>query len=228
MPITTTVTWQDLRDAQQRELDDLADAYDDLEATIESEYGGDLTTTPTDLSNIEDPDLRQQAAIAQQMQLLDRSAETIEQRLNLLDTLETELGSGPWEIRMLTGQQVMDVEAQLRADADTQDWDRQTIQLHRNQRTVDAAVVDGPEDIPRNEDGTLQVCDHCPNALVNSLYEAVERFNSAGDTDFRAQGFGSDTGLARPGSSGTPTPSQPVSGGSVPSDDSAPERGTDS
>lgn len=230
MAITTTVAWADLRDAQQSELDDLREAYDDLETTAQDEYGEDALSrpVPNDLDDIDDEETRALAAIQQQAALYEQSRETVEKRLNLLEVLEGELGDDPWEIKMLSGQEVMNVEAELRADRKTESWDRQMFALVRNYRTVDAAVVDGPEDIPR-EDGTLNVSENVPNALVNSLYEQVERFNSAGETGFRSEGFGSPPTVGGPsGSSATPASSNTPSKPSAPDDESVPERGSDS
>jgi len=224
--ITTTVTWQDLRDAQQRELDDLEAAYEELEELADDDALN--RPVPSDLSEIEDDDLLQRAAIQQQAELLEQSRATIEKRINLLSELEDRLGAGPWEIKMLSGQEVMATEADLRTDAQANDWGRQTTQMRRNYYTVDAAVVDGPEDIPRSDDGTLNVSEHVPNALVNSLYEQVERFNSAGDPDFRPEGFGSSGGLGPSVSSGTPSQSNTVSVPSDSTDETPPESGSDS
>ena len=224
--ITTTVTWQDLRDAQQRELDDLEAAYDELETLADDDALN--RPVPSDLSAIEDEDLLQRAAIQQQAELLNQSRATVEKRLNLLDELEDRLGAGPWEIKMLSGQEVMATEADLRTDAQANDWGRQTTQMRRNYYTVDAAVVDGPDEIPRSEDGTLNVSEAVPNALVNSLYEQVERFNSAGDPDFRPEGFGSSGALEPSVSSGTPRQSSTVSVPSDSTDETPPESGDDS
>lgn len=229
MPITTTVTWADLRDAQERELSDLREAYDELEELAQEEYGDDALSrpVPNDLGDIEDSDLLQRAAIQQQIALLNQSRETIEKRLNLLEVLEDELGEGAFEIKMLSGQEAMNVEVDLRTDADAREFDRQTLQIVRNQRTVDAAVVDAPEGVPR-DDTDSPVPSETPNALVNSLFEQVQRFNSAGATDFRAEGFGSPATPAPSVSSATPTPSNSPSGASAPTDDGSPERGDSS
>ena len=228
MPITTSVTWQDLRDAQERELSDLREAYDELETLAQEEYGDDALTrpVPNDLGDIDDSDLLQRAAIHQQIQLLKQSRETVEQRLNLLSVLEDELGDGEFEIKMLSGQEAMQVEVDLRTDADAKEWDRQTLQIVRNQRTVDAAVVDAPEGVPRQDESPVP--SECPNALVNTLFEQVQRFNSAGQTDFRPEGFGSPAPLEPSVSSATPTPSKRPSSESVTTDADAPERGNSS
>jgi len=229
MPITTTVTWADLREAQERELSDLRDAYDELETLAQEEYGDGALShpVPNDLGDIDDADLLQRAAIQQQIALLNQSRETIEKRVNLLGVLEAELGDGPFEIKMLSGQEAMNVEVDLRTDANARDFDRQTLQIVRNQRTVDAAVVDAPDGVPRDDEGS-PVPSETPNALVNSLFEQVQRFNSAGQTDFRAEGFGSPATSAPSVSSATPTPSKQPSAPSAPTDEASPTHGDES
>lgn len=204
MPITTTVTWDDLIDAQTDELDDLRDAYEEVAELAREQYGEDALQRPAN-DDEDHQTLQQQAA------MYDRAGKQYQQRINLLGTMQEQYGDEGFEIKMLSGEEVLDTEAQLRADV--QDADEGRIQARRNQRTVNAATVDAPEGVPTDEDDSPRPSE-APNALVDSLFDAVQRFNSAGDTDFRAQGFGSvGPASAASGSSATPsasgTPSTP-------------------
>lgn len=229
MAITTTVSWDDLKAAQRADLEDIDESYQELTALAHDKYGDDALQIPTpdDLESIDDDETLRLAAIQRQAMMYDRSRQSLEKRINVLEFLADELGDDPFELKMLSGQEVMTVETKLRADSKSNDWDSQTLQFIRNQRTVDAAVVDGPEDIP-SEDGTLDISGSCPNALVDSLYEQVERFNSAGESDFRPEGFGNHIGSGPSASSGTPTPSNISSEDSAPSDADAPAPGKES
>jgi len=164
--------------------------------------------------------------------MYERSAKQLQKRVNLLEYLRGELGDGAFEIKMLSGQETMQTEVDLRTDAQASDADSQTLQLKRNQKAVDAATVDAPEGVPRvtkmDEDGNEYedpVPSECPNALVNTLYQKVEQFNSAGDPDFRAEGFGGDTTPDASVSSAAPTPASEHSESSAPTDDASQPRG---
>lgn len=219
MPITTTVTWADLIAAQEDELDDLRDAYEEITALAREEYGEDALNNPAP----EESDL---SLYQQQAAMYDQGAKVLQRRINLLETLRGELGDGDFEIKMLSGQEAMDLEVSLRADADA---DTQSVQLERNQRTTDAAVIAAPEGVPTDDEGSPEPS-ACPNALVNSLFDQVQRFNAAGAPDFRAEGFGGPGPAASgaSGSSATPTTSAIPSAPSADTDESAPERGHDS
>jgi hypothetical protein len=224
--ITTTVTWQDLLDAQHRDIEDLREAYDELRELAREEYGDDALQTPTpdDLADIEDEDVLRRAVYQQQAEMYERSAKQLQKRVNLLEYLRGELGDGAFEIKMLSGQETMQTEVDLRTDAQASDADSQTLQLKRNQKAVDAATVDAPDGVPRDDDGSPTPSE-CPNALVNTLYQKVEQFNSAGDPDFRAAGFGGDTTPDASVSSAAPTPASEHSESSVPTESDSQPRG---
>jgi hypothetical protein len=220
MDITTTVTWQDLREAQQRDLDELREAYDELRDAATDEYGDDALTQPVpdDYTAIEDDARLKLAVYQQQAQMYEQSAKTLQKRLNLLDVLESELGGEPFKIKMLSGEEAMATEVDLRTDVQASgDGGERELQLKRNKATVNAATVDAPDGVPRDDDGS-PVPSECPNALVNALFGKVEKFNSAGDPDFRGAGFGGPTGAGS-----TPAVSSaPRSDASTPSESSAP------
>lgn len=221
MPITTTVTWQDLQTAHDDELADLRDAYDELREKARAEYGDDALTQdlPTDPDNLSD-DERALYVYQQKVNQYDSAAQSIQKRQHILGQLADEYGDGAFELKMLTGTEMMDVEAELRMEAQQRDVSVDVIQVKRNALTVDAATVDAPEGIPR-EDGS-PVPSACPNALTLALWEQVERFNSAGATDFRPVGFGEDSPAPTPtgAKSATPTASSEPSASSAPTDES--------
>lgn len=224
MSITTTVTWADLIDAQNTELDDLRDAYEEVAQLAREKYGDDALQRPVP-SDPGDEEMQRLAVLQQQAAMYDRAGKQYQQRIHLLEQLRDELGTDPFRVKMLSGAEVLDTEAQLRADVDGED-DEGSIQARRNQRTVNAAVVDAPGGVPTetvtDEDGEEYETpkpSEAPNALVDSLFDAVQKFNSAGDPDFRAAGFGGPgPASAASGSSATP----PDSG--TPSKPSAPQR----
>jgi hypothetical protein len=204
MPTTTTVTWQDLIDAKTDDLADLRDAYEEVAELAREDYGDDALNRPADDDRHET--LQQQAA------MYERAARNLQRREHLLETLRDELGADPFEIKMLSAEEVMDTEVQLRGEDGTEG----VAQQRRNNATVNAAVVDAPEGVPRDDDGSPKPSE-APNALVDSLFDAVQRYNTAGTTDFRAEGFGSG-GAASPasGPSGPPSVSATRSKPSAP------------
>lgn len=214
--ITTTVTWQDLIDAQREEYDDLADAYAEIADLAREEHGEGALQRPTPGDDL--------ATLQQQAQLIDQEGRQIEQRIHALEQLRDELGDGAFEIKMLSGREVMDTEVSLRGDSDGEEG---ITQMRRNARTIDAATVDAPEGVPRDDAGSPTPSD-CPQQLVNALYEQVQRFNTAGDTGFRGEGFGSDAASPmRSGSSVAPTPASATSSSSGSSDADSPASGSD-
>lgn len=210
MPITTTVTWADLIDAQRDELDDLREQYDEVTTLAREEYGPDALNQPIpgDLENVA-AEKRALAVYQQQAAMYDEGAKVLQRRINLLERLRDDLGDGDFEIKMLSGEEAMNLEVDLRTDAD--DTDAQAVQLMRNQRTTDAAVVDAPAGFPEDDDGSPKPSD-APNALVNSLFDAVQRYNAAGDPDFRAAGFG---GLGAAASAGSESSAVPNDSGTL-------------
>jgi len=214
--ITTEVTWQDLIGAYDDELDELRDAYDELDDLAREEYGEDwrdrpLPDDPQALPE-DDEDLwvyQQQAA------QYDSAKQSIEKRQHLLGRLREEYGDGDFEIQMLSGSETMDIETELRMLANKRDVSVDAIQVRRNALTVDAATVDAPEGVPR-EDGS-PVPSEAPNALTLALWEQVESYNNAGEIDFRAGGFGETDRPDPTGeSSAPPTDSAPSSTPSAP------------
>jgi hypothetical protein len=126
---------------------------------------------------------------------------------------------------MLSGQDTLELETQVRAKARELGVDVDEVQHYRKGLVVDEATVDAPDGVPRS-DGSPEPS-AVGNALMFALYEQIEALNSAGAADFRAPGFdGPDLSVA--GSSATPTPSGPSSKPSAPTDDSTPPRGEDS
>jgi len=188
--ITTTVTWADLRADITSELDDLRDAYHELRDRATGEYGDDALDKPLpdDPEAVADEN-RRLWAYQQQVDQLNQAKESIDQRLNVLDTLEAEFGSGDFEVTMLSGQDTMDLETRLRTKAASEGVDVDTIQHLRELWVVDSATVSAPEGVP-HEDGDPKPS-ACPNALVTSLYEQINRLNNAGTVDFTSGGFGS-------------------------------------
>lgn len=207
--ITTTVTWADLKNAHNTELEELRDAYEEIVDLATDRYGEDamdrhLSADPDLLSE----DERDLYVYQQQAAQYDQAAKSIQQRRAILETLQEEYGDGEFEIKMLTGEETMDIETQLRMDAQQQGVDVSVIQAKRNGLTVDRATVDAPEGIPRDSEGEPKPSD-APNALTLSLWEQIEKFNNAGTPDFRAEGFGDHDPVASPthAQSATPTAS---------------------
>lgn len=206
MTITTTVTWADLLNSTTDELPTLREAYDELEALATDEYGEDALDRPLP----QDPDLleddeRNLWVYRTQMEQYDEAAKSIQQREHVLEQLKEEYGDGPFEIKMLSGDETVEIEIELRMLADQRDTSVEKIQTKRNTLVADAATVDAPEGIP-TEDGSPKPSD-APNALTLALWEQINQFNNSGATDFRAPGFGDDSPdpTTTAGQSATPT-----------------------
>lgn len=229
--ITTTVTWDDMIDAQADELADLRKQYEEVVELAEEEFGDDALQRPVpdNLGEIEDADVRKRAAFVRQAQLLDSAGRATQNRINMLETLADRLGEGAFKIKMLSAQEVMDTELTLRGELQSDDADEGALQQQRNNATVDAATVDAPAGFPTDEEGDPKPS-AAPNALVDSLFEQVQRFNSAGSADFRAEGFGSQSrpGSGLPASSATPNDSATPSTPSASTDETPPESGEES
>jgi hypothetical protein len=209
--ITTTVTWADLAGQYDDELETLREAYSELEA----EYGPDLT-------NGDAPD----EAVAQALQY-DQAVQSIEKRQNVLETLSDQFGAGDFEIKMLSGQESMQIETELKMKASNMNAEFGDIQHERNAMVADAATVDAPDGVPR-EDGSPKPSE-LPNPAILSLWEVIERFTSTGSVDFRPEGCGfSDRARRISAESATPTAPEMPSSGTEPSEPSAPEAGDDS
>lgn len=209
--ITATVTWQDLITGYDDELSDLRDAYTEITSLATEEYGDDWQDTPVPSDPGDVPDEKMELwTYQQQAQQYEQAAKSIQQRQHLLDTLSERFGDGEFEIKMLSGSETMDVEADLRMMAQQRDVDMDVIQIRRNALTVDAATVDAPEGVPRDDAGSPTPSE-CPNALTLALWERVQAFNNAGETDFQAAGFGNAGGQPIGGSSDPPSMSTPSS-----------------
>ena len=194
--LTTTVTWNDLIHHYDDELSDLTDAYNELQALADDEYGDDaLSNPPTD---------EQQQALQQQAQRYEEAVETIQKRQHVLEQLREEYGDGDFEIKMLSGSETMDIETELRMEAQQRGVDVDVIQTKRNALTVDAATVEAPEDVPTDDSGPIP--SECPNALTLSLWELVELYNNSGSVDFQPAGVG-NSGAGTPPTVASPTPS---------------------
>lgn len=205
-PITTTVTWDDLIGQHDDELADLQDAYAEVRDLAEEEYGDGALDAPVPSEPSAVPDDRMDLYVYQrQAAQYDEAAKSIQNRQHVLGELREQFGGGAFAIKMLTGAETMDIETQLRMEAQQRDAAIDTIQVRRNSLTVDAATVDAPEGVPR-EDGS-PVPSACPNPLTLALWEQVQRYNNAGATDFRPEGCGDATSPATGASSATPTTS---------------------
>jgi hypothetical protein len=188
MPLTDTVTFADLIDRYQSDKSDLQDAYDELRAYAADEYGDHKTQWPEEL---------QQMAV-----LYEQTAEQLEQRINILERLQDEY-DGDFKIKMLSGQDTLDIETELKLMAQDKGVDVEVVEHERNKLLVDKAVIDAPEGIPREDDSP--VVSQAESALMRSLFEAIQTFNQAGDTDFRGSGFGDAHDLDLPESFDAPT-----------------------
>jgi len=211
MNITQTVSWANLTAAYDTELNDLRDAYDELIDQAREKYGEGWQSQPATDETLQ--------VYQQQAQQYDEAAKSIQKRQHLLGQLSEEYGDGDFELKMLTGEETMQVETELRMLAQQEDVSVDVIQVRRNALTVDAATVDAPEGVPRDDEDS-PVPSECPNALTLALWEQVESLNNAGETGFRAEGFGDTTGLSTADTSAAPTPSAASSTPSARDDES--------
>jgi len=218
MTITTKISWSDLTAAYDTELDDLREAYNELTEQAKEYAGDDWDTRP--LPNDPERMTEQQERLwvyQQQAQQYDEAAKSIQKRQHLLGQLKEEYGDGDFELKMLSGEETMQVETELRMLAQQEDISVDVIQVRRNALTVDAATVDAPEGVPQEDDSPVP--SECPNALTLALWEQVESLNNAGETGFTAEGFGDSTGLSTVDTSAAPTPSAGSSTPSAPDDE---------
>ncbi len=188
MSLTDTVTFSDLIDRYQSEKTDLQDAYDELRDYASDEHGDNKLQWPEEL---------QQMAV-----LYEQTAEQLDQRINILQRLSEEY-DGDFTIKMLSGQDTLDIETELKLMAQDKDVDVEVVEHERNKLLVDKAVVNAPEDIPREDESP--VVSQAESALMRSLFEAIQTFNQAGDMDFRASGFGDAHDLDLPESFDAPS-----------------------
>jgi len=192
--ITRTLTFDDLIAQYDHELTDLRERYEETTAHAREEYGDDPEEWPED--------------VRQEVQLLNQSKATIDQRVHALETLREEYDGDTFEVKMLTGNELADIETELRAEAQQRDLDTDHLETLRQRLAVDKATVDAPTGVPTSEDGPVPSM--CPNPLTMALFESVQRLNNAGTTDFRASGFDDPLGTAGPSElSDSPTSSRP-------------------
>lgn len=219
--ITTDITWTDLQAELDAELAELREAYEELRALAIEDYDETALDRrlPQDLDLIDEAD-RDLFVYQQQLEQYDEAAKTIQKRQHLFEDLAETYGEEPFEIKMLTGEETVDIETELRMLAAQRDVSVGRIQIRRNALTVDAATVDAPAGVPRDDDGSPTPSE-CPNALVLQLWEQIQRFNQSGSVDFRAEGFGAATQDPSPLSvpSATPSVSEPSSDDSGPTDE---------
>lgn len=220
--ITTTVTFDDLSTAYDDELAELREAYEDVVAFAEEEFGPDAFDRPIPEDG-DEGDREALATLKQQARVYEESGKSIQNRQHVLDSLKESYSGMDFTIKMLTGSELMDIETELRMEAQAKGVEVSTLQATRKQLTVDAATVDAPPEVPRDDDGNPTPSE-CPNPLTFALHDQIERLNTSGATDFRAPGFGDETdGL--PASSGPPTRAGEASSDLDPTDGSTPPRG---
>lgn len=210
--ITTTVTFEDLITDHDADLSDLKAAYEEVVEYAREEYG----------PRPEWPD-----SIRQLAEMYNESGKSIQSRQHVLETLRDAYGDGAFTIKMLSGAELTDIETELRMEAQKRGVGTDTLQAKRQQLTTDRATVSAPEGVPTDDDGSPAPSEG-PNPLAISLYEQVERLNTAGAADFRAPGFADATDGAAFGSSGVPTTVSDPSSVSDATTDESPERGDSS
>jgi len=212
--ITTTLTWADLRAAYADELADLKDAYHEVAGVAADEYDAGLETVAPD-------DDRLQALKANARQF-EQAVEEIQKNRHVLEQLEAEYGDGAFEIKMLSGDEVLENDTELKLQADRRGVPVETLQHKRNALVVDAATVDAPDGVPTDDSGSPVPSD-APNPLTFALWEQVEQLNDAGETDFTPAGV-SDGGDIQPAAtSATPTPTDSGADSSTNGDPTTPE-----
>lgn len=220
--LTATVTFADLIAHYDDELDELREAREDILDAIRDEFGEDAIdeAVPQDT---EDDDKQYLASLQQTANLYNQSAKAIQKRQHVLDRIAERWDGDTFEIKMLTGGELSDLETELRMEAHRRDVPVEMLQAERQRRVADAAVVDAPESMPRDDDGG-PLPSACENPLTLSLYELAEELNQQGGLDFTPAGFGDMIGTGSP-SSGSPINSGGLSSDSAPTADSTPTPG---
>ena len=211
MNITTTVSWDTLLHAHDDEREEYRDAYQELRALAQEEYDADLDTPTSD---------DELAAIQQQAARYEQAVKELQRHTNALETLRDQLGDGDFEIKMLSGQEALEVAKEVQTEAYQENTPPSVIETERNQLVADAATVDAPEGVPRDDDGS-PVPSELPNVLATALFEQVQRFNTAADVDFRPAGCGDADPLDPSGVSSTPNADAPLSAPSPRTDGNA-------
>lgn len=218
---TTTVTIQDLINSYQQELDDLREAYNETQDHIQDEYGEDTLDQPPTANDDDgddegDPDKLE--ALQQQCMVMNEQAKLLQSRMHALEGLRDDHGPAEFELKMLSGSELMDIETELRMQAQSAGVDPSVLQSTRQRLAVDAAVVEAPEWVPADDSDSPEPSG-CVNPLTMALYEHVENLNNSGAVDFRAPGFDDEPRGAASGTSGVRKPSA----GSLKPSDSAGE-----
>lgn len=209
--ITQTVTFADMIADVESDLEDIEDVYDDTVDYATEEYGDNRAEWPDE--------------VQAQAVLFDQAAQTHQSRRHVLEMLQDEWESVTFEIALLTGKELMEIETELRVEAQRRDVQPDALQATRKQLAVDAATVDAPEEVPR-DDGGSPVPSECPNPLTIQLHELVERLNQAGATDFSPPGFGETDALADTASRASPPSSKNLSKASESDDETTPNSGS--
>lgn len=209
MPLTTTVTFGDMVAHYLDERDEYQDAYDDLVAYGEEEYGDNRAEWPDELTV--------------SLYTISEGVKTIENRIHALRRFADEYETNAFEVKMLSGRELSDIETELRMTAQAKDVEVDHLQAEKKMAVVDAAVMDAPEETP-HEDGDPKPSEE-PNALATSLFEQVQLLNQSGDTDFRPEGFGEELVGALQGVSANPDASEPSAKNSPPDDTTTPPPG---
>jgi len=207
MTLTTTVTWDELIAQYDAERAEYADARAEIDAVATEEYGEEWReqNVPQDPDLV--PDDRMDLYVYQlQAAQLDNSIQSCDNRQDVLRTIREHYGAGDFEIKMLSGQETMDIETELRMFAEREGVEMDAVEAKRHGDMVDAAVVDAPDGIP-SDDGDPTPSE-CPDPLVKSLWEVVNRFTTTGSVDFQSGGRGATAARSPTGdTSAPPTPS---------------------
>lgn len=218
MNITTTVSWDTLISAHDAELAEYRDAYQELRELAAEEYDAALDDPTSD---------EELQAIQQQAARYEQAVQELQRHRNALETLRGQLGDGDFEIKMLSGQEALEVAKQVQTDAYQENTPPSVIETERNQLVADMATVDAPEGVPTDDDGSPEPS-ALPNVLATALFEQVQRFNTAADVDFRAEGCGDADPQGPSGVSSTPNAGEPLSVRSEPTKTDAQPRGDES
>lgn len=191
--ITTTVTFDDFSTAIETELANLREAYEDLREHATEKYGDNEHEWPQETR--------------QELNAYNEGAKQLQQRKHVLEELANRYSSREFELKMLTGQEILDIETTLRMDASREGVDPEALQAERKGLVADEAVVDAPDEVPTGDDGPRP--SECPNPLTFAVYEQAEKLNQAGDTGFTPPGFEDAPDLAESAVSDHPTDSNP-------------------
>lgn len=216
--ITTTVTFDELISDYDSELGDLREAYEEVVEFAQEEYGSEDAPA-------ERPEWP--AEVRQQAEAYEEAGKAIQKRQHVLETLREEYDDGEFTLKMLSGGELMEVETELRMEAQRRDTQPSMLQAFRQQLVVDRATVGAPDAVPTDDEGS-PVPSECPGPLTLALHEQAERLNTSGAGDFRAPGFGDETSGGASGTSAAPKPASSASSSLDPTDESAPRRGDSS